>query len=183
MTELTPEQRQLVEDNIALAYFAFNRYKNNFAWVEQDDLMSACYLGLTKAAKGYDPDKSKFSTYAMIIIYGTLSREFIPRKPMIKPVYLEETTNSQGQALWQEMIPDNRNFEDEIICNMTTETLFEKVKNHGRLTALDKNVFAIHCGDPELNQVELSQIAGCSQVSVSRVYKKIREQFGDEIAM
>ena len=183
MNELTPEQRQLVEDNIGLAHFAFHKYKDNLKWVETDDIMSACYLGLTKAAKGYDPDKSKFSTYAMVIIYGTLSREFISRKPMIKPVYLEEIVNSQEHAFWQETIPDNRNFEDEIICNMTMETLFEKVKNNGKLTALDKKVFAVHCGDPELNQVELSQIAGCSQVSVGRVYKKIREQFGDEIAM
>jgi len=180
---LTPEQQQMVEDNIKLAYFALNKYKGGFAWVEQDDLMSTCFLGLTKAAKGYDPDKSKFSTYAMVTIYGTIVREFIPRKPIIKPVYLEEIVNSQEHAFWQEAIPDNRNFEDEIVCNMTIETLFEKVKNNGRLTALDKKIYAAHYGNPELNQVELSQVTGCSQVSVHRVYKKIREQFGDELAM
>lgn len=57
---LTPEQKKIVEENHNLIYFYINN--NDLDESEYYDLLA---LSLCKAAKKFDPSKSKFSTFAL----------------------------------------------------------------------------------------------------------------------
>lgn len=64
---MTPEQQQLVADNVGFAVSYVKKYRyccNNM--IEFDDIVQQGYLGLCKAAKRYRPGgEAKFITYAV----------------------------------------------------------------------------------------------------------------------
>jgi RNA polymerase sigma factor (sigma-70 family) len=63
---LTESQRELVEENIGLAYGAFIKYQSKrlLFFVDEDDLVQIASLALCNAAIRYIPGKAVFSTYA-----------------------------------------------------------------------------------------------------------------------
>lgn len=58
---LTPEV--LFEKNMRLAYHLARKWEGKIPH-PLEDIIQECLLGLWKAAKGFDPEKGKFSTYA-----------------------------------------------------------------------------------------------------------------------
>lgn len=79
---MTKEQYELVTKNMRLATYIVNTFKN--VPYERDELDSAAYLGLTKAALSYDPSKgAAFSTWASysvrmeILMYMKRNRKHI----------------------------------------------------------------------------------------------------------
>lgn len=72
---LTDEQRKLAEENISLVKFAINKYICSMPF-EYDDMISIGYIGLCKAAAGFNATKNHtFSTYATKVICRTIWRE------------------------------------------------------------------------------------------------------------
>lgn len=65
---------QLVTENIRLAYYVANKYRNTK--LDYDDVLSSCFFGLTKAAKDFDSTKSKFSTYAVLVMHNEVRMLF-----------------------------------------------------------------------------------------------------------
>ena len=61
--KLTENQRKLAEDNYKLA-LKFANSKNPPNGMDMDEWVSECLYNLVKAAAGYDPARSRFSTYA-----------------------------------------------------------------------------------------------------------------------
>ena len=61
---------KLIEDNMKLVYYVVNKYYPSYMYDE--DVIQEGMLGLCQAAKTYDPEKTKFSTYACICIKNRL---------------------------------------------------------------------------------------------------------------
>lgn len=82
---LTPEQQQLVLDNIKLTSWAvgYDRWRVLVASypTKQDAQADAC-LALCRAARDYDPTKSKFSTYANRVIKHQFLTQFQKSKAL-----------------------------------------------------------------------------------------------------
>lgn len=179
---LTPEQKQMVEDNIKLAYFAAHKFTGHFQ-LDYDDILSACYIGLIKAARGYNSDKAKFSTYAMQIMFRNIQRELFPRKPQVETLYLEDITNTDEQTFWQDVIPDTRQFEDEFIHDLLAEQYLQTINNSTKFSQKTKDIVNLHFYHPELTQIQIGEILNCNQVNVSRTYREMSKRYRDELAV
>lgn len=101
---LTPEQLQLVEDNMGLVEHVIRHKMQNWIqsrigagiFVDFDDMRQEGYLALMQAARCYNPEKGKFSVYACEVIYHHLINIYIVRPQRQRkgkgaiPVYLDE---------------------------------------------------------------------------------------------
>ena len=172
---LTPEQKQMVEDNIRLAYKTAHKTATRSP-LEYDDILSVCFLGLIKAVQKFDPSKGfAFSSYAVPVMRWMVHQEANPRKPQIKASYLEELFPAEDESSWENVIADDSSLEDDLIDSIFIGQVREKI-NHMKLSPKSKEVLQVYFDDPELTQEEVAKIAGCTQVTVSRTYKKLAEQ-------
>lgn len=72
MDRLTPDQAQIVEQNLGLVGFTIGRYyRHRF---DHDDLFQDGVFGLARAAQLYDPEIAAFSTYAVLWIRQAIGR-------------------------------------------------------------------------------------------------------------
>lgn len=74
------EAIEYAAENIKLCHWYVNRIQNQF-WASgstYDDMVQAAYLGLVRAAKTWDPDKGKFSTYGFQWMRQAVQREASP---------------------------------------------------------------------------------------------------------
>ncbi len=173
--QLTTEQKQMVEDNIGLAYSTALRMVAKSP-LEYDDILSICFLGLIKAVQKFDPSKGfAFSTYAVPVMRWMVHKEANPRKPQIKASYLEGLIPTEWESSWENIIADDSSLEDDLIDSIFIGQVREKI-NHMKLSPKSKEVLQVYFDDPELTQEEVAKIAGCTQVTVSRTYKKLAEQ-------
>ena len=62
---LNEQQKKLVEQNHKLIYYTLKKYKLN-----QEEYYDILAIGLCKAAIKFDPERSKFSTFAMKVMYN-----------------------------------------------------------------------------------------------------------------
>ena len=71
-------QNNLVEDNLNLVYYIVS---HNFpTYLKDEDVIQAGMEGLCKAAKTYNSDKGKFSTFAGVCIRRHIYKELNRRK-------------------------------------------------------------------------------------------------------
>lgn len=63
--QLTDERRKLIEENIDLVWYVCHKIKDRLKDAEMDDIFQYGCLGLINAARTYNPEKGKFSTYAV----------------------------------------------------------------------------------------------------------------------
>lgn len=178
--QLTTEQKQMVEDNIGLAYSTALKMVAKSP-LEYDDILSICFLGLIKAVQKFDPSKGfAFSTYAVPVMRWMVHKEANPRKPQIKASYLEGLIPTEWESSWENIIADDSSLEDDLTNNIFIDQIREKI-NHMKLSTKSKEVLQVYFDNPELTQREVAKIVGCTQVTVSRTYKKLAEQYQSEI--
>lgn len=183
MTPLTPEQSQMVEENMGLAYFALRKYRERFKWLEEDDILSACHIGLVKAAQGYNPELgTTFSTYAMLAMYRSIIRELIPRKQVIVPFSLEDIVDVDHNSCWQDVIGDSESAEDEIIHNVLSEQIITALDNI-KMGKMYKAIIRTNYYEPGLTQMEIAERLGCKQKTVSLAYREARKKLRPMVCM
>ena len=173
---LTPEQRQMVEDNIGLAHYAAIKFNKIFAWLEYEEILATCFLALTKAAKGYDSQKAKFSTYAMMAMYREAKRELVEKNQQAPVYYLEDITNADGEkGTWQEIFSDGKSVEDEILNKVIADKLPETIDSL-KIGKAYKEALKLHIEEPDLTQTEIAKRINCEQKTVSLAYSVAREK-------
>ena len=173
--QLNIEQKQMVEDNIRLAYKTAHKMATRSP-LEYDDILSICFLGLIKAAQRFDPSKGfASSTYAINTMRWMVHKEANPGKPQIKASYLEDLIPTEWESSWENIIADDSSLEDDLIDSIFIGQMREKI-NHMKMSPKSKEVLQVYFDNPELTQEEVAKIAGCTQVTVSRAYKKLAEQ-------
>lgn len=90
---LTPEQAQMVADNMGLAHKVANKVANYTGW-EREDADQEAMIGLSKAARAFDPAKgTKFSSFAMRVIQNHMTTKGRPtmRRALAESVSLDES--------------------------------------------------------------------------------------------
>lgn len=68
---------KLITENIKLVYFLIHKYYPKY--IKDEDVIQSGKLGLVQAAKHYDKEKGKFSTYASVIICREIGKELKKR--------------------------------------------------------------------------------------------------------
>lgn len=66
-------RERLIQENAPLAISIATKMSN--ANMETEDLIAAAFVGLVQAVDSYNPEKSRFSTYATFVIRGTVLNE------------------------------------------------------------------------------------------------------------
>ena len=174
---LTDEQKKLVEDNIPLAYFLAK--KINHPHIEYDDAVQLALLGFCKAARLYDPEKSKFITLASLAAHHTIQME--ERKYMnevAKRIHSGRSLDSNvfehgcgdGFSPFHEIIPDPR---QDTYRQAEARIALERVDSFMRsLSNRDRAVFNYHVLS-DMTQQEIADRTGLSQSYVSRVIRRL----------
>lgn len=143
--------------------------------VQDEDLFSIGLIGLMKAVNTFNPDREfTFSTYAMRVIRNEILMTF--RKKRIIPAFsLDEPYDlGNGESVdFSEMIADDRNFEEETICNIQKEQIFSI------LNEAEKEIICLRMNGK--SQHEIADIIRISQPQVSRIIKSACKKCKKEI--
>ena len=169
---LTKEQIKLIEDNYKLGHFFAARWKLKTS-LDYDDILSHCLLGLTKAAKHFDPErKVKFSSYVGFIIQNEILMALRTQRHTIMTVPISDLSNygknhmDSDYDMWdliQSKFSSNNNVQDWI----EQETIKEAIKN---IPPKQKIVVELYM--KEFNQPDIAKMTGFSQSYVSRLLNK-----------
>lgn len=158
---LTSEQKKIVEDNHNLIYFYIN--KNNLDENEYYDLLA---LSLCKAAKKFDPSKSKFSTFAlhcfkMDHLIEIRNKKAVKRDALVISLSDKIYTSDDGKETeLVEIIPGDRDVFDKMILMD-----IPKLLDDDRLVQICKLSYLGY------GQQEIAYMVGVSQSLVSRQLK------------
>ena len=172
---MTQEQRKLVEENHKLIYYTLNKYKLN-----PEEYYDILAIGLCKAAIKFDPERSKFSTFAIKVMYNeflqhdrnenankrkenknTLSLNYIMRDPQ----------NQYRKCEFVDLLTDWREpFMDVIHMNL-----------NDILTKQELLVCKLSYDD--YNQTQIAEKLGVTQSYVSRLLKKARIKLEKEMVL
>lgn len=116
-------QQQVILANIEVAETIVLRYRNR--GVENDELAQVAYVGLVKAAQGFDPTKSdNFLSYAVPTIRGEVKRFFRDHAWMVRPPRriqeLQASLSAAAAMLTQESghVPTARELADELCLSV-----------------------------------------------------------------
>lgn len=164
--------KMLAERNIRFAIKYAKKFKNT--GIDEDDLVGISFIGLTIAAKKFDPDLGyEFTTYAEPVIRNHILQEIRRMKYHPYPdISLNDILNNDGDEYERgEIIPDKIFVEDYI--------LFEDSKRianeiYCRKNMLKKKVILRFYGGK--NQQEIGCELGISQSYVSRILKEFKNE-------
>lgn len=78
-----------------LVYYLVHKYYPTYA--KDEDIIQSGMLGLVKAANNYDDSKSKFSTYAGVVICREIAQELKNREKEKQTISLERLQEDYGE--------------------------------------------------------------------------------------
>lgn len=147
-------------------------YKTCQSWCGQyelDDLHQIAFIGLKKAYDTYDiKNGTLFLTYAAFIIGNEIRMFHRKNKKYRSDISIDSSVSDSNDTLkLEDMIPDDKNYEDEAITNIEKEELKIAISN---LRPIDKKVVNSIAFD-NATQEKLAESLGLSQSYVSRIYK------------
>lgn len=167
------EIQRLIEENMKLAYWMANRYRQ--CGIEYDDLVSVCFLGLVKAADGYVPEKGKFSVYAAKVMWNEILQELRRDRRRIKCCVSLEDEVGDGMQI-ASLIPDPEDPYKDMLDRMMAGAVSQLIDRI--LTRRELLAFRLVCLDG-MRQEAAAEIVGISQSHVSRLcrsaQKKVRK--------
>ena len=159
-------REELIVDNMNLVYAALHKYYPTFAYDE--DMVQCGMIGLIRSADTYDPEKSKFSTYATTAILNEFKMELRRRQTRIPEVSLSQ---SVGGGDDEELTLEGTMCGDEDVVYCDTEAMIAKLTDEER-EALRLTTYG-------LTQREVAKKMKCSQPNVARILKKIKLKWSD----
>lgn len=160
-------RNELVEKNIKLAYFVAARFQN--CGIEYEDLVSICFLGLIKAADTYNPERSKFSSYACRIMENEVLQEIRRvKRRKCRTVSLDGEIGEEHDSFY-EIVPDPH----DCYAKFTASCLYKSWM--GLLTDMEKSAVYLTLIEGK-TQSEAARRMGISQSYVSRIYKGAAEK-------
>lgn len=182
---LTIEQQQLAEDNVKLAYFFANKWYKKLPKMDIDELKSLALLGLTQAARSFNPEKGyTFATFADRCIGNMIKRHLRDNKRHFAvdstKLYFDAPIKNQHDKeniTYYDLLYKNDDVFDSVLLNEVMRTV-EELRPREKLI-FEKVVLE------GLRQRELTEIVGVQQVHISRLLnkalKQIRLKFSEEL--
>ena len=181
--KLDDEKRRLVEDNIDLAYKRANELKRRYYTESLEDLISDCFLGLSKAARLYDSEVAAFSTFAYVAMENEVRRRVFRHVAKWKNATvfsaLEIENNKDGSVLSGEEYAQSQSDSAEVFSDALVD-LMVLTEEMGKLS--DREILVIDMWYfKELKQEEIAEFLGVSQPHVSRLLGKIQSKMRSQI--
>lgn len=164
---LNNKQKKMAELNHNLIYGFLNRYK-----LSVDDYYDLAAIGLCIACMKFDDSKSKFSTFA----YGCMFKVIFSSIRNSK----KDKRNSQGKLVsynikmddgenngiqFIDMISAGEDVEGRVISKIMFNDYMDKLPDRER-----EILYLLSLG---YTQMQIAEILGCGQASVSRAYVKL----------
>lgn len=173
---MTEERQKLVTDNMRLALYLANKYKS--IPYEFEEIISAAYLGLVKAANTFNLEKgTTFATYARtcitneILIYARQQK-----KQSIAKVSLDEPVPDTEDITLQDMIPACCDGFD------ACERRIDFQRSIKDLSKRELQIVTIKVLNPDKSQKQIEKETGLSQSYVSRVIRSAKRKMMGEVA-
>lgn len=158
---MTEKEIKLVEENIPLALHVAKRWIE-VTGMDRDDAISAAEYGLVKAARGFDPDRGRFSTYAGRIMENEIRMELRKHSRRSREMHLEDPIEGTEGLKLKDMLADPRD------CFELSEAVCELAERSGTLTERERTAVMIRIEHPEKSQAECGRMMGISQSLFSR---------------
>jgi len=171
---ITQEEEKLIVENMRLVGHVVNKLGINHSNYNYEDLIQIGYIGLIKAAKTFDSNIAKFTSYACICIrneiFMALRKEWnIPNLISIEECTSDKVANSG--LTYEEIIEDKEaEFSDVIINRESLKKVLSLILNC--FTIKDKIIFLY--GISGMSQQEISPIVNLTQSSISRAQKRMQ---------
>lgn len=177
---LTPEQRQMVEENIGLAYFMTNILRPH-SFMEYDDLLAVCMEGLCHAAQIYDPDRGyAFSTLVSKCVRNWHKKQhyrYIRRHE--NESYLEDLTTEEEGTTWADWLyAGKRPLDDMVISSMTIQQAFR----NANLFEREKEVMGYVIANPDIVQREIAEATSGTPQSVGAAIRRAKAKIHKQLA-
>lgn len=162
---MTNDDMNLVTDNINLAYKLAWQYKLKLgSSVELEELQSICFLGLTKAAKGFDKSKNiEFSTYA----YTAMKNEIVNFYNRNKTDNISLSTEIGDDIYLEDTITDESNLEEQVETNLQIQQLYRFISE---LSYNDQIIVNSYLQGLSINEIALK--LGLSSKQTYFLYRK-----------
>ena len=175
---LTPSQQELAESNILFAYSrAYQWYKKVGTYLEWEDIVSCCTMGIVKAARSYKVEKGlAFTTYAGISIDNELKQLFRYNSMNGRDKVLPESSinivnQANGDQMDDSIILDRLSGGEEDKYNFMDADLVEYLLS--KLDLQERTVIQMmYFDEKKYMQHEIAEILGVSQTWVSRLHNR-----------
>lgn len=185
----------LIKKHQGLVYHIVNRF--NVSQFDRDDLIQAGMLGLLEAIKKYNINyNTKFSTYAVPYILGSIKKEYNVQNSIISSAYyinlIKKVKNETGDLSIEELAKKYKTTKENVVIainfsNKMTYLKDEEVEmimdnNQERvivdLTNLDKEEQLIYHlrVNKQLTQKEIADRLNINQSTISRKLKIIMKK-------
>lgn len=167
------EQKKLVEENHKLIYYTLSSYRLN-----PEEYYDILAIGLCKAAMNFDPKKSKFSTFAMKVMYNefrqyqrmeNLEKRKANKNTLSLNYRMNDPKNEGCTCEFGELLTDGREpFMD--VVHMYLPDILTK-----------KELLVCQLSYDGYNQTQIGEKLGVNQSYVSRLLKKARIKLEKEM--
>lgn len=168
------ERNQLIENNVKLVYYCFNRlHKDSFVEKYKDDLIQEGMLGLMKAANTFDSEKGRFSTYAAMCIRNEM---FMFMRRMRKSydkeisLYTPVGIDPDGGEIYliDTIASKSENAEDELDFKTAVQFINEQSERNQAIMKMRLDGFTM---------TEIGKVLGISQSYVSRLLQGLLQKY------
>lgn len=140
-----------------------------------EDWYDLAAIGMCKAAKTFNEETSKFSTYAFKCMFNEVYHEkrkermakAIPKDKLMYAQAEFENDNGSDTNSFFNLIPSDIDIERDVTLKDMIKRAFESLNER------DRNVVRLLVNG--YKQREVVKIAGCSQPHISRIKKKFKQ--------
>jgi RNA polymerase sigma factor (sigma-70 family) len=164
---MTPEQQDLVEQNVKLIHWAATKYR--MPEYEYDDRFQIAAIGLCKAATTYNPDKGReFTTYGATCMRNELliAARYAKRRPPMPS--LDAFADGTDIPIKDMLIgPDNT--EESVLRNEVSEMIAEALS---KLSVRDRWLIDMRLRGKTFR--ECAKVAGITYQRVQRIEEKFK---------
>lgn len=168
-------KKRLIEGNILLAVHMVN--KLNLPG-EKEEFLSVAFLGLTKAANTFDPEREiKFSTYAAVCIKKEILFFLRKQKKKSRDISFETEFRLRQKT-------DNICTLKDMVSDSAADEMLESVEDKERLRALKtclnkRELNLLEMWESGMIQSDIAEVFGTTQSNISIKLKKIFKKMRD----
>lgn len=172
---MTQEQRKLVEENHKLIYYTLNKYKLN-----PEEYYDILAIGLCKAAIKFDSERSKFSTFAIKVMYNEFlqhdrnentNKRKVNKNTLSLNYIMRDPKNQDRKCEFWELLTDDR------------EPFMDVVHMHLPDILTEQELLACKLSYNGYNQTQIGEKLGVTQSYASRLLKRARIKLEKEMVL
>ena len=172
---LDEQQKKLVEKNHNLIYHTLNKYKLN-----QEEYYDILAIGLCKAAIAFDPKRSKFSTFAVQVMYN----EFLQHDRIENAKKRKENKNTLSLNFRiKDPKNESRTCEFGDLLTDGREPFMEVIHMYLPDILTKRELLACQLSYDGYSQTQIGEKLGVSQSHASRLLKKARIKLEKEMVL